>query len=95
MLQDGRLRADRVAPQALALDVGANPRLAELLLAPRAPVTETAPPVVVTERAGVPWYVWSGIGLVAAGGGAAAAWYFTQPEAPSGPMGTVTVGPLP
>lgn len=94
-LQDGRLRADRVAPQALALDVSANELLAELLLAPRAPVVDAPPPQVITERKGIPWYAWTGIGLVAAGGGAAATWYLTQPEAPTGPSGTVVVGPLP
>jgi hypothetical protein len=95
-LQDGRLRADRVAPQALALDVGTNEVLAEMLLAPRAPEVEAPPPVVVTERRGLPWYAWTSIGLLAAGGGAAAAIVATQSDStPPAPVGTVTVGPLP
>jgi hypothetical protein len=93
-LESGRLRADRVGTQVLALDLSSNDTLAGMLLDP--PKAEYAERVVV-ERRGMAWYGWAGIGVVAAGGGAAAAWYFTQGEAatPVEPTGTVVFGPVP
>ncbi len=93
-LESGRLRSDRVGTQVLALDLSANDTLAGMLLdPPKAEPTER----VVVERRGMAWYGWAGIGVVAAGGGAAAAWYLTQVEAatPVEPTGTVVFGPVP
>ncbi len=93
-LENGRLRADRVGTQVLALDLSANDTLAGMLLdPPKAEPTER----VVVERRGMAWYGWAGIGVVAAGGGAAAAWYLTQGETvtPAEPTGTVVFGPVP
>lgn len=65
--ENGELRADRVSTQIIALDVSTNPVLAGLLYEPG------AAQVATVSRKGVKWYVWAGVGLAAAGGGATAA----------------------
>lgn len=90
--ENGDIKSDRVSPQVVPLDVSSNDVLAEMIFEPRAPraaVAEGAP----STKKGVPWYVWAGIGAVAAGGGATAAVLLSQDTA--GDAGTITFGPIP
>jgi hypothetical protein len=68
LTETGDIRPDKVSSQVVALDVSSNGVLSKLLYDPE-PVVATAPP----QKAGVKWYVWAGVGALAAGGGAAAA----------------------
>lgn len=91
--ESGTLRTDRVSPRTSALDVAANPLLASILLDPE-PIVET-----VTVTKGTPWYVWAGVGVLAAGGAATAAVLLTQEsdpdDTPQQTTGVIVVGPLP
>ncbi len=82
------IRPDRVSPQVVALDVGANDLLAGMLLDP----PKDAP---VTARRGLPWYAWAGIAAVAGGGAAAAVVVATASEEPEPAGGRVVFGPIP
>jgi hypothetical protein len=86
----GTLRTDRVSPAVAALNVGDNSLLVSLLLDPE-PIVGT-----VTVTRGPPWYLWAGIGAVAAGGAAGTALLVTRdgPETVEN-NGTITVGPMP
>ncbi|MFZ5476052.1 MAG: hypothetical protein ACOZNI_04700 [Myxococcota bacterium] len=89
----GDVRADRVSPAVIALDVSTNDVLAGLLHDP----PEQAPQVI-TETRGVPWFVWAGVGVLAAGGGAAAVVLATggeEEEPPPTDQGTIVFGPIP
>lgn len=89
---NGDIRADRVSPSAVPLDVGANDVLAGMLLDP---VDQTR---TVVERRGLPWYVWTGVGVVAAGGGAAAAYVALSGDEPTpqqNDKGVIEFGPIP
>ncbi|MFN7142908.1 MAG: hypothetical protein ACK4YP_03970, partial [Myxococcota bacterium] len=90
--ENGDIKSDRVSPQVVPLDVASNDVLAEMIFEPRAPRAAVAEAVPTTKK-GVPWYVWAGIGAVAAGGGATAAVLLSQDTA--GDAGTITFGPPP
>ncbi len=90
--ESGDIKSDRVSPQVLALDLGGNTVLDGLLFEPAGPTTAT--PVARTKRKGAPWYLWAGLGAVAAGGGATAAVLLANGGA-GGDNGTITFGPLP
>jgi tetratricopeptide (TPR) repeat protein len=81
--EDGGLRPDRVSRGVASLDIAANALLADLLLDP-APVTVTQ-----VERRGPPWYVWAGVGALAAGGATAAVVALTGGDDPQ-PGETIT-----
>lgn len=69
--ESGDIRADRVSPQVIPLDISQNDVLAALLYdPPKAPVA-----VATTAPAkGPPWWLWAGVGaVVVAGGGVTAA----------------------
>jgi hypothetical protein len=72
----GVLRSDQVSGTALSLDISTNPVLAEVLLdsrteAQRSPDQNPRPgPVARQPRS--PWYLWAGVGILAAGATAAA-----------------------
>lgn len=85
--ETGDVRADRVSPQVLPLDVSANDVLASMLFDP----PDSAPAVVV-ERGKSRWWLWAGLGAVVAGGGAAAVVVATTQDDGTG---TVTFGPIP
>ena len=92
--EQGTLRADRVSPRTIALDVSANPLLASMLLDPE-PIVET---VTVTRK--TPWYVWAGVAALAAGGAATAAILLTgegepEPTPEQQTTGVVVIGPMP
>lgn len=73
----GTLDPDKVAGQVASLDIDDNTLLSGLLLDPE-PIVE-----IVTVTRGLPWYVWSGIALVAAGGAATTALILApDPEVP-------------
>ncbi len=80
----GDLRPDRVSPKVLALDVGANDLLADLLLDPR-PKWE-----VVQEGGKSRWYLWAGAGVLAAGGATAVTLALTTGGA-GGDDGTIII----
>lgn len=86
----GDIRGDKAHPQALVLDISANEVLADLLLDP-SPRQPTEP--VVLDRPSR-WYLWTGAGVLAAGGAAAATWAVLSQEPPEGDT-TITVGPIP
>ncbi|MCK6505705.1 PEGA domain-containing protein [Myxococcota bacterium] len=93
----GALRTDKVFSRAAPLDIGTNTLLLGMLLDP-APASAAAGPVVATEDdggRGVPWYLWAGVGAVAAGGVATTAVLLTSGEAEPSDHGTITVGPMP
>ncbi len=93
-LDDGGVRADRVSPSVASLDVGANPVLADLLLNPSERSDDAA--TGATARSRVPWFVWAGVGALAAGGGAAAVVVATSgADEPVDGSGTVVFGPVP
>lgn len=88
--ETGDVRTDRVSPQVVSLDVSANDVLAGMLLDP----PEAGARVVEVSR-GPKWWVWAGLGAVAAGGGAAAVLLLTPDgEVPTG-NGTIVFGPIP
>lgn len=92
--EQGTLRADRVSPRTIALDVSANPLLASMLLDPE-PIVET---VTVTRK--TPWYVWAGVAVLAAGGAATAAVLLTREGDPDDDptqttTGVIVIGPMP
>jgi hypothetical protein len=92
--EQGTLRADRVSPRTVALDVSANPLLASMLLDPE-PIVET-----VTVTRDTPWYVWAGVAALAAGGAATAAILLTQEGEPDEDptqktTGVIVIGPMP
>lgn len=89
---NGDIRADKVSPQVVPLDIGANDTLARLLFEEKKPET-----IVIREGAkkGVPWWVWAGTGAVVAGGGAAVAVVLLTQEPETTDNGTITVGPVP
>jgi tetratricopeptide (TPR) repeat protein len=92
--ENGDIKSDRVSPQVLSLDVGANDSLASLLLDPEPSPAGggSAPPSAARKPA--PWYLWAGLGVVVAGGGATAAALLLTEEDPAG-GGTITFGPIP
>ena len=91
--EQGTLRADRVSPRVVALDVSSNPLLASMLLDPE-PIVET-----VTVTKDTPWFVWAGVAALAAGGAGTAAVLLTRDADPDdGPQtvsGVIVVGPMP
>lgn len=94
LTEQGEVRPDRVSTQVVALDVSTNDVLAGMLLNPQA-----AKPQVVEVTRGPKWWVWAGIGALAAGGGAAAVVALTGDDEPSGTQvkddGTIVFGPVP
>ncbi|MDP2310347.1 MAG: hypothetical protein Q8P18_30300 [Pseudomonadota bacterium] len=91
--ESGDIKSDRVSPQVIALDVSSNAVLDQLLFqtAPAA----AAPGVVTKERKGAPWYLWAGLGALAAGGGATAAILVANGADTAKDDGTITFGPIP
>lgn len=90
---NGDIRADRVSPNALGLDVGTNSLLATMLYNPTQPTADGG-----DERRGPPWYLWAGLGAAVAGGGAAvAAVVLTgdEPTTEANDNGTIQFGPIP
>lgn len=65
----GSLRSDAVARETIAFDIESNPVLARLLLQPQESTRGAVPPPSQTrrQRKKMPWYVWAGIGVAAAG----------------------------
>ena len=97
--EHGDLRADRVSPQVLSLDVGANDVLAGMLFDP--PSAEAR---IVQVSKGPKWYVWAGVGALVAGGAATGAILLTSGDDPGGTdpdpepspdQGTIVFGPIP
>lgn len=88
---DGTLRPEWVSASVAPLDIGDNAVLASILLDPE-PIVE-----IVTVTRGPPWYVWTGIAAVAAGGAAGTVLLLTggPDELPDPDQGTVVVGPIP
>lgn len=86
---DGTLDPARVSGQVAPLDIDDNALLSGLLLDPE-PIVET-----VTVTRGLPWYVWSGIAVVAAGGAATAVLILApdpeNPDKPDPDQGTILV----
>ena len=82
----GDLRADRVSPSVLSLDVSANDLLAELLLDPE-------PKWEVVEGGGGKsrWYLWAGAGVLAAGGATATTLALTTGSENRNNQGTIVV----
>jgi hypothetical protein len=70
----GVLRPEQVGEQALPLDIGSNPVLAEVLLDSRSASERGAVPSSrrVLGRSKTPWYVWAGVGVLVAGATGAA-----------------------
>lgn len=89
--ETGDIKSDRVSPQVIALDVSSNAVLDRLLFDVPAPPTSAA---ARPERKGVPWYLWAGVGALAAGGGATAAILVANGDGSTGD-GTITFGPIP
>ncbi|MES2639869.1 MAG: hypothetical protein V4850_10320 [Myxococcota bacterium] len=89
----GDIKSDRVSPQVIALDVSSNAVLDQLLFdeARAAAPTAAAGP----ERKGAPWYLWAGLGALAAGGGATAAILVANGGDETTGNGTITFGPIP
>lgn len=82
---NGDLRADRVSPTVLALDVSENDLLADLLLDPE-------PKWEVVETTGRSrWYIWAGAGVIAAGGATATTLALTSGGEERGNKGTIVV----
>jgi tetratricopeptide (TPR) repeat protein len=79
----GTLRPDRVARNALSVDLATNALLTDLLLDPE-PVGEVREVVGKT-----PWYLWAGVAVVAAGGAAGLA-IALQPDDNTGGNTTTT-----
>lgn len=87
----GDVRTDRVSGQVAALDVSENDVLAGLLYDP--PKSDTGATV---DRRGPKWWVWAGLGVAVAGGGAAVtAVALSGDPGSEGPQGTITFGPIP
>lgn len=91
----GVLRADQVGSKAMSLDISTNPVLAEVLLdsrteALRSPAQNPKPGPVAHERP-TPWYLWAGVGVLAAGAtGAALSLRGDTPAGASGGGGKTT-----
>ncbi len=84
----GDLRSDRVSPTALSLDISTNAVLSDLLLNPQ-PKWE-----VVNDRGGGGggrWYLWAGVGVLAAGGATAATLALTSGGETRSDHGTIVV----
>ncbi len=97
--ESGDIRADRVGAQVLALDIGSNTVLANLLFDPPEP-EERAVTVTTVVKSTVPWWVWAGTGVAIAGAGATVAVVLSggqEPEAdPADPdQGSILFGPIP
>lgn len=96
----GGLKTDQVFARAAPLDIGTNTLLLSLLLDPEPVLAQTVETGGETgaatedKKRGPPWYVWAGIGTVAAGGATTAVLLSTG-GASGGANGTITVGPLP
>jgi hypothetical protein len=88
---NGTLRTDRVSPRTTGLNVTTNPLLASILLDPE-PIVET---VTVTRK--TPWYLWAGVGVLAAGGATATALLLDSggEDPPQQTTGVIVVGPVP
>ena len=76
----------------MGLDIGINAVLAEVLLDARSesqrnpvPLPEQEP---IAQREGTPWYIWAGVGLLAAGATGVA--FSLQGDAPSSGGGTTS-----
>jgi hypothetical protein len=76
---NGGLRSDQVGRQVLSMDIGSNSVLAEVLLDARdesqralPPMADSDPYVPAAQRPRRPWYVWAGVGVLAAGATGAA-----------------------
>ena len=82
----GDLRADRISPTVLSLDVSQNDLLAELLLNPQ-------PKWEVVEGGGGKsrWYLWAGAGVLAAGGATATTLALTSSGDKRSNQGTIVV----
>lgn len=91
----GGLRTDKVYPRAAPLDIGTNVVLLSMLLDPEPIVTEVFVGAQQDGGRGVPWYVWAGVGAVAAGGVATTAVLLTTGDGEPSANGTITVGPMP
>lgn len=102
LTEGGALRTEKVFARVAPLDIEANALLLRLLLDP-APLSAASAaggtdgastaPDEDRRRGGLPWYVWAGVGTVAAGGAATAVVLSTGGGGAGG--GTITVGPLP
>ncbi len=98
--ETGGLRTDQVFARSLPLDIGTNTLLLSLLLDPEPMLAQGSvsgsgeSTEVARERKGLPWYVWAGVGTVAAGGATTAVLLSTSPGGGGG-NGSITVGPLP
>jgi len=82
----GDLRADRVSPSVLAMDVSSNDLLADLLLNPQ-PKWELVEGGEGKSR----WYLWAGAGVLAAGGATAATLALTADSENRNNQGTIVV----
>ena len=94
----GALRTDKVFGRAAPLDIGTNGLLLDMLLDPQPAGRQGAVDPVAGQDdggRGVPWYLWAGVGAVAAGGAATTAILLTSGEAGPSDAGTITVGPMP
>ena len=92
--ENGDVKSDRVSPQVVALDVSANPVLAEMLFEPQPAVVATTGPGPTAQtpaRKPLPWYLWAGVGAVVVGGGTAGVLVATS----GGDHGTIELGPIP
>lgn len=88
----GNIKAEKVSPLVVSLDVGTNDLLAGLLLDPVHPEPEGPGPTVAKP---VPWYVWAGVGAVVVGGGAAGLAVALTPEEAAPSTGIIRFGPIP
>jgi tetratricopeptide (TPR) repeat protein len=94
---DGSVKVDETAANAIAVDVGDNKLLAQMLLSPAPPKITTGGggelPPPPPKRTGL-WIALGGVGVAAVGGGIAA-WQLSSTEEPE-PVsnGTITVGPF-
>ncbi len=85
LTEEGTLRTDRVSTSVAPLQVNDNPLLSSILLDPE-PIVEQ---VIVTR--GPPWYVWTGIAVVAGGGAATAALLLSQDDPVDPNQGTIII----
>jgi tetratricopeptide (TPR) repeat protein len=83
----GDLRSDRISATVLALDVSSNDLLAELLLNPQPRWEVTEPSGGGSSR----WLLWTGAGVVAAGGATAATILLTGDTEERGNHGTIII----
>ena len=97
LTESGDIKSDRVSPQILPLDISSNAVLTSMLLEP-VKSGDGKVATARTDRKGAPWYLWAGLGALAAGGGATAAILLTSDEGDAGnagDAGTITFGPIP